>query len=76
MKGIIRFTPLAVLGIPAVAFAAGTGSSEPGLLLMAFLAFCAAIILVQLVPALLLLTGMIQSLFSGSREKVTRGQIR
>lgn len=76
MKRIIGCTLLAVTGFPAFAFAADAGSSGPGLLLMAFLAFCAAIILAQLIPALLLLTGMIQSLFSGSREKVNRGQIR
>lgn len=76
MKRNIRYTLLAVLGFPAIAFAADAGSSESSLLLTGFLAFCAAIILAQLIPALLLLIGMIQSLFSGSSEKVTRGQIR
>ncbi len=40
-----------------------------GLLVVVFLGFCALVVIAQLIPAFLVLTGMIKSLVKGTKEK-------
>lgn len=40
-----------------------------GLLVVVFLGFCALVVIAQLIPALLILAGMIKSLVKGTKEK-------
>lgn len=42
---------------------------KSGLLVIVFLGFCALVVIAQLVPALLVLTGMIKSIIKGTKEK-------
>lgn len=54
----------------ANAFAANdTRIYNSGLLVVIFLGFCALVVIAQLIPALLMLAGMIKSLVKGTKEK-------
>ena len=59
---------------PATAFAAANGLSEDnsGIFVWVFLGFCALIVVAQVIPAVLLMTGMVKGVVSVARnEKVT-----
>jgi hypothetical protein len=53
---------------PALA-AAGTGSGHSGIFVWIFFGFCALIVVAQIVPALLLLAGMVKGVVSKGEEK-------
>ena len=58
---------------PATAFAAANGLSEDnsGIFVWVFLGFCALIVVAQVIPAVLLMTGMVKGAVSVARnEKV------
>ncbi len=58
---------------PATAFAAANGLSEDnsGIFVWVFLGFCAMIVVAQVIPAVLLMTGMVKGVVSVARnEKV------
>jgi len=58
---------------PATAFAAANGLSEDnsGIFVWVFLGFCALIVVAQVIPAVLLMTGMVKGVVSVARnEKV------
>lgn len=68
-------TFLALLGTQlgwAATLMAATGAREDNsmLLVYLFLGMCALIVIMQLMPAMFLLFGMLKSLFSSSREQV------
>lgn len=52
------------------AWAATERSDSSGILVWAFLAFCALIVLLQLVPALLMLFGFMKGLTPAGKEQV------
>ena len=58
---------------PATAFAAnGLSVDNSGILVWVFLGFCALIVVAQVIPAVLLMTGMVKGVVSVARnEKVT-----
>jgi hypothetical protein len=57
---------ITILGtiVPATAFAAGGRVDDSGIFVWVFLGFCAMIVVAQVVPALLLMTGMVKGLAS------------
>jgi len=71
MKATLRNTLIALLTFSSSAFAAGSaGAGEGGLLVSLFLGFFALIVVFQLVPAALMLVGILRGLFGRDREAV------
>ncbi|MFO7765600.1 MAG: hypothetical protein R6V33_04145 [Pelovirga sp.] len=71
MKTTLRNTLIALLTFSSSAFAAsGTGAGEGGLLVALFIGFFALIIVFQLVPATLMMVGVLRGLFGRDREAV------
>jgi len=71
MKNTLRNTLIALFTFSSSAFAAGTTSaSGGGLLLSLFVGFFALIIVCQLVPATIMLVGMLKGLFSRDHKEV------
>jgi hypothetical protein len=63
-----------IMGIiaPATAFAAsGAGEEGSGIFVWIFLGFCALIIAAQIVPAVLLMFGMVKGVASVVKEEMT-----
>ena len=56
---------------PATAFAATNGLSEDnsGIFVWVFLGFCALIVVAQVIPAVLLMTGMVKGVVSVVRDE-------
>lgn len=71
MKNKVRnvFIALITCSTPAIA-AAESGAGEGSLLLSLFIGFFALIIVFQLVPATIMLVGMIRGLFGRDQKKV------
>jgi hypothetical protein len=65
---------ITLMGIlaPVSAFAANNGLSadNSGILVWVFLGFCALIVVAQVVPAVLLLTGMVKGVVSVVRDEM------
>ncbi|MEI6208918.1 MAG: hypothetical protein WCP20_19245 [Desulfuromonadales bacterium] len=57
---------------PATAFAAANGLSEDssGIFVWVFLGFCAMIVVGQVIPAVLLLTGMVKGIVSVAKDEM------
>ena len=71
MKNTLRNTLIALVTFSSSAFAAGsTSASGGGLLLSLFVGFFALIIVCQLVPATIMLIGILKGLFSRSSKEV------
>lgn len=66
---ILRFIPIGFIGVLAMvspAFAVDTTKTySSGILVGVFLAFCALIVVVQLMPTIMLLFGFIKGVFKG-----------
>ena len=72
MKRTVRNTLIALTTFTSTAFAAGSaGAGEGSLLLSLFIGFFALIIVFQLVPATLMLIGMLKGLFGRDHKQVT-----
>jgi hypothetical protein len=56
--------------VPATAFAASGANEDSGIFVWIFLGFFAMIVVGQLVPAVMLVTGLVKALFSKSEAKV------
>ena len=59
--------------IPSFAFAATSSfghTDNSGILVWAFLGMCAMIVVAQVVPAILLMTGMVKGIVSVAREEM------
>ena len=61
-----------IMGIiaPATAFAASGANEDSGIFVWIFLGFFAMIVVGQLVPAVMLVTGLVKGLFSKTEAKV------
>jgi hypothetical protein len=71
MKNTLRNTLIALVTFSSSAFAAGsTSASGGGLLLSLFVGFFALIIVCQLVPATIMLIGILKGLFSRDTKEV------
>ncbi len=71
MKNTLRNTLIALVTFSSSAFAAGsTSASGGGLLLSLFVGFFALIIVCQLVPATIMLIGILRGLFSRDAKEV------
>ena len=71
MKTTLRNTLIALLTFSPSAFAAGaTGAGEGGLLVSLFLGFFAVIIVFQLIPATLMMIGILRGLFGRDSKAV------
>ncbi|MDX2493607.1 MAG: hypothetical protein QNK27_01445 [Desulfuromusa sp.] len=72
MKNTLRNTLIALITFSSSAFAAGTTSaSGGGLLISLFVGFFALIIVCQLVPATIMLVGILKGLFGRDSQEVT-----
>jgi len=70
MKKMLRNTLIALFTLSSSAFAAGSTlpSSEGGLMLSLFVGFFALILVFQLVPATIMLIGMVKGVLSGKTQ--------
>jgi hypothetical protein len=61
-----------IMGIiaPATAFASGGHVDDSGIFVWVFLGFCAMIVVGQIVPAVLLMTGMVKGVVSVVKEEM------
>jgi len=74
MKNIkeVCMTMILTLAAAGPAFAVDTTKTySSGILVAVFLAFCALIVVVQLLPTIMLLFGFIKSLFKGGKKRQT-----
>ena len=72
MKRTLRNTLIALATFSSSAFAAGnSGAGDGSLLLSLFIGFFALIVVFQLVPATIMLIGMLRGLFGRDRKQVT-----
>ncbi|HZV82222.1 MAG TPA: hypothetical protein VFF53_08650 [Geobacteraceae bacterium] len=75
-NGKMLLTLTALLGNVPAAYAASTNTIyTSGWLVLAFFGFCAAVIAVQLIPAIIMLAGMLKALLTG-KEKATVRQVK
>ena len=71
MKNTLRNTLIALITFSSSAFAAGsTSATGGGLLLSLFIGFFALIIVCQLVPATIMLVGVLRGLFGRDSKEV------
>ena len=68
MKAIVRTSALfsGLMTLAGSAFAAGSAASGSGILVWLFLGFCGLIVATQLVPAIMLLIGIVRGVTSGT----------
>ena len=71
MKTISKAIALSLAASSSAYAAAGTASGEAGLLVYLFAGFFAVIIITQLVPATILLFGMLKGIFAGESKSTT-----
>lgn len=72
MKKTMRNTLIALITFSSSAFAAGSaGAGEGSLLISLFIGFFALIVVFQLVPATIMLIGMLRGVFGRDRKQVT-----
>ncbi|MCK4502769.1 MAG: hypothetical protein KAU22_07010 [Desulfuromonadales bacterium] len=71
MKTTLRNTLIALVTFSSSAFAAGSGAASGGGLLMSlFIGFFALIIVCQLVPATIMLIGVLKGLFGRDSKEI------
>ncbi|WP_029914285.1 hypothetical protein [Pelobacter seleniigenes] len=72
MKRTLRNTLIALIAFSSSALAAGsTGAGEGSLLLSLFIGFFTLIVVFQLVPAVLMLFGMLRGIFGRDRKEIS-----
>ena len=78
MKGINTIiTTLALVLATTPAFAAGTMKVyNSGILVLAFLGFCALVVVIQLIPAIITLCGMLKGLARKSDVQTAKAGVR
>lgn len=71
MKTLTALYTAIVLSLVAIpqAFAATTHVYSSGLLVLAFLGFCALVVVVQLIPAMITLWGIVKELVAGKGKE-------
>ncbi|WP_243370498.1 hypothetical protein [Geotalea sp. SG265] len=73
---IITLT-LSILTVPQAFAASTTRVYNSGLLVLAFLGFCALVVVIQMIPAFLTLWGIVKELVTGKgKEKEAKVEIR
>ena len=71
MKALITTTIATITTLaPMAAFASGGRVDDSGIFVWVFLGFCAMIVVSQVVPAVLLATGMVKGLVSVVKEEM------
>jgi hypothetical protein len=68
MKALIKAIALTLIASSSAYAAAGSASEDAGLLVYLFAGFFAVIIITQLVPATILLFGMLKGIFSSESK--------
>ncbi len=71
MKAIIKAIALTLIASSSVYAASGSVSEDAGLLVYLFAGFFAVIIITQLVPASILLFGMLKGIFSSESKSTS-----
>ena len=72
-NGRFLMTAIALLGSSQAAHAATTHTTySSGWLVLAFFGLCALVVTVQLIPAIVLLAGMLKGLLSNKERKAVR----
>jgi len=72
MKNTLRNTLIALITLSSSAFASGSSSASGGsLLLSLFIGFFALIVVFQLVPATIMLVGILKGLFGRDSKEMT-----
>jgi hypothetical protein len=72
-NGRFLMTTIALLGSSQAAHAATTHTTySSGWLVLAFFGLCALVVTVQLIPAIVLLAGMLKGLLSNKERKAVR----
>ena len=66
----VLISTLVSLFVPVICFASGSRVDDSGLFVWAFLAMCAGIVIMQIVPAFLLLTGLLKGISSIAKEEL------
>ena len=64
MRALITTTIATIAAAPVSAFASGGRVDDSGIFVWVFLGFCALIVVAQIVPAVLLLTGIVKGVAS------------
>jgi hypothetical protein len=70
MRALITTTIATIAATPVTAFAASGHVDDSGIFVWVFLGFCAMIVVAQVVPAVLLMTGMVKGLASVVKEEM------
>ena len=70
MRALITTTIATIAAAPVSAFASGGRVDDSGIFVWVFLGFCAMIVVSQVVPAVLLATGMIKGLVSVVKDEM------
>lgn len=69
----VWMTTMMMLVVSSPAFAVDTTKTySSGILVGAFLAFCALVVVVQLMPTIMLLVGFVKGLLKGSAKQASR----
>jgi hypothetical protein len=70
MRALITTTIATIAAAPVSAFASGGRVDDSGIFVWVFLGFCALIVVAQIVPAVLLLTGIVKGVASVVKEEM------
>ena len=70
MRALITTTLATIAAAPVTAFASGGRVDDSGIFVWVFLGFCALIVVAQVIPAVLLMTGMVKGVVSVVKEEM------
>ena len=70
MRALINTAIATIASAPVSAFASGGRVDDSGIFVWVFLGFCAMIVVAQVVPAVLLMTGMVKGVVSVVKEEM------
>ena len=70
MRALITTTIATIAAAPVTAFASGGRVDDSGIFVWVFLGFCALIVVAQVIPAVLLMTGMVKGVVSVVKEEM------
>jgi heme exporter protein D len=76
MRALITTTIATIAAAPVSAFAAGGHADDSGIFVWVFLGFCAMIVVAQVVPAVLLMTGIVKGVASVVKEEMATSKAK
>lgn len=77
IKALTITITLLCAGVPQAFAASTTRTYNSGILVIAFLGFCALVVVIQMIPALITLWGIVKELVTGKeREKEAHVEVR